>query len=72
MPMRSLSPWSGGRRLPTSDFMNEFEEFINEFDRGMFPANLAKSTFEFTPALDFEDRGDAFLVTVDLPGLKEE
>lgn len=60
MPMRSLSPWSGG-----------IEEFINEFDRGLIPAPLLRARADFTPALDMRETDEAYLLCVDLPGMKK-
>lgn len=70
MPMRSLAPWSG-RRLPTSDIFNQFEEFINEFDRSFSPGFAARSEFEYTPALDLEENDNAYMIYADLPGMKK-
>lgn len=67
MPMRSLAPWAA--RRPASDFFTQFEEFINEFDR--LPAN-ARSAGTFIPAVDIDERENAYLVTADLPGMTKE
>ncbi len=70
MPMRSLSPWMG-RRLPSNDVFNQFEEFINEFDRGFSPA-LSRAGMDFSPSVDIDEQENAYLVTADLPGMKKE
>lgn len=67
MPSRSLSPWSS--RRGNSDLMSQFEDFMSEFDRGMVPS---KGLFDFSPAVDFEEKDNQYLVTVDLPGIKKE
>lgn len=73
MPMRSLTPWRSGRRLPSSDFFNQFEEFINEFDRNFSPSNaVTRTEFDFSPSLDLEEKDNNYIVTVDLPGIKKE
>lgn len=69
MPMRSLTPWSASRRSP--DLFSQFEEFINEFDRGLTPS-LARAGLDFSPALDMEEKDNAYLVSVDLPGMKKD
>lgn len=74
MPIRSLTPLTG-RRYPTSDIYNQFEEFINDFDRAFaLPrfASAAAADTDYTPALDFEERSDSYFITVDLPGLRKE
>ncbi|WII72312.1 Hsp20/alpha crystallin family protein [Bdellovibrio sp. 22V] len=70
MPMRSLGPWVGGRRGPSHDLMSQFEEFINEFDRGLSPTRHGQ--FDFSPAVDLEEKDNAYIVTVDLPGIKRD
>lgn len=75
MPVRSVTPWSGRRNSSLSP-INQFEEFINEFDRAFAlprtsPAG-SMSGGEFAPALDFEEQADAYMIAVDLPGLKKE
>nr|BFD63698.1 Hsp20/alpha crystallin family protein [Bdellovibrio sp. HM001] len=71
MPMRSLAPWSSQRRLgSTSDLISQFEDFINDFDRG-FGSSLARSGMDFSPAVDVEEKDNAYLVTADLPGMKK-
>lgn len=75
MPIRSLAPWGGRRRIPSTDVFNQFEEFINEFDRAFALPRIsvgARAGSDFTPALDFEDRDNSYMITVDLPGLKKE
>jgi HSP20 family protein len=67
MPMRSLSPWTGRRQ---NELFNQFEEFINEFDRGLTPS--LRSTVEFSPTVDIEEKENAYLVTADIPGMKKE
>lgn len=73
MPIRSAVPL-GSARYPTLDMSHQFEEFINEFDRAFSLPRFATSepSMDFSPALDFEERGDSYLVTVDLPGLRKE
>ena len=70
MPMRSLSPWSA-RRLPSSDLFNQFEEFFNDIDRLNSPA-LRGAGMDFTPAVDIDEKDNAYLVTADIPGMKKE
>jgi len=67
MPMRSLSPWS--RR---NDLFNQFEEFVNDFDRSFSPAVFRSSGMDFSPAVDIDESQTAYLVTADLPGMKKE
>ena len=67
MPMRSLSPWTGRRQ---NELFNQFEEFINEFDRGLTPS--LRSASEFSPTVDIEEKENAYLVTADIPGMKKE
>ncbi|AHZ85222.1 HspC2 heat shock protein [Bdellovibrio bacteriovorus] len=68
--MRSLSPW-GGRRLPSSDLFSQFQDFINEFDRGESSA-LTRAGFDFSPSVDVEEKDNAYLVSADLPGMKKD
>ena len=68
MPTRGLTPWSS--RRGSGDLMSQFEEFINEFDRGFAP--MRSSTFDFSPAVDLEEKDNQYMVTVDLPGMKKE
>lgn len=70
MPMRSLAPWSG-RRSPTSDIFNQFEEFINEFDRNFSPTYAARSEYDFTPPVDLAEGDNAYTIYADLPGMKK-
>jgi HSP20 family protein len=67
--MRSLSPWSG-RRLPSNDIFSQFDDFWNQFDRGLTPATRAAQ--EFAVSVDIEEKDNAYLVTADLPGFKKE
>lgn len=71
MPMRSLTPW-GNRRLANSDFFNQFEEFINDFDRGLTPSVFRGSGMDFSPAVDIEENDTSYMVTADLPGMRKE
>lgn len=71
MTMRSLAPWVG-RRTPSNDLFNQFEEFINEFDRGFAPALTRMGGMDFSPAVDIDEQENAYLVTADLPGMKKE
>ncbi|MFS4460777.1 Hsp20/alpha crystallin family protein [Bdellovibrio sp. HCB2-146] len=64
MPSRSLSPWGGRRR----DLMNQFEEFMNDFDLLSPHSGLS----DFSPAVDIEEKDNMYLVTADLPGMKKE
>ncbi|MBO9667562.1 MAG: Hsp20/alpha crystallin family protein [Bdellovibrio sp.] len=66
---RSLSPWSA-RRVPSSDIFSQFEDFWNQFDRGLTPAT--RSMAEFSPSVDIEEKENAYLVSADLPGFKKE
>ncbi|WP_413294735.1 Hsp20/alpha crystallin family protein [Bdellovibrio sp. HCB185ZH] len=68
MSMRSLSPWSA--RRPTNDLFSQFEEFFSDMDRGYSPA--ARSTVDFSPSVDIEEKENAYIVTTDLPGFKKE
>ncbi|WP_246845864.1 Hsp20/alpha crystallin family protein [Bdellovibrio sp. ZAP7] len=68
MSMRSLSPWSA--RRPTNDLFSQFEEFFGDLDRGYTPA--ARSTMDFSPSVDIEEKENAYIVTTDLPGFKKE
>ena len=68
MPSRGLTPWSS--RRSGHDLMSQFEDFINDFDRGFLP--MRTSTLDFTPAIDLEEKDNQYLVTVDLPGMKKE
>lgn len=68
MPSRGLTPWSS--RRASNDLISQFEDFISEFDRGLSPAR--GSNFDFSPAIDFEEKDNQYLVTCDLPGMKKE
>lgn len=68
MSMRSLSPWSS--RRPTNDLFSQFEEFFGDMDRGYSPAT--RSTMDFSPSVDIEEKENAYIVTTDLPGFKKE
>ena len=68
--MRSLSLWNGRR---SNDLMSQFEDFFNDVERGFMPSLSTKTAFgDFAPALDIEEKEEAYFVTVDLPGLKKE
>lgn len=68
MPIRGLTPWHGEREPRAS----QFEEFINEFDRNFRPGSLTSSDEGFSPALDAEEKAHAYLVSLDLPGMKSK
>jgi HSP20 family protein len=69
--MRSPSPWRGQR--PSSDFFSQFEEFINEFDKGSVPTSLSRGIgADFSPAIDLEEKEGNYLISADLPGIKKE
>lgn len=72
MSMRSLSPWGGRRRQPSNSLLNQFEEFMNDFDRGFVPSALAGTGFDFSPSVDIEEKENAYLVSADLPGMKKQ
>lgn len=65
MPLRSVTPWTG---LRGSNIFNQFEDFFNEFDRGLYPTT---SGFDFTPPMELEEDDNSFLVSIDLPGMKK-
>ncbi|MNJ96647.1 Spore protein SP21 [compost metagenome] len=71
--MRALTPW-GRRHMSSPDLFNQFEEFINDFDRGIFPMSLTSrmGMADFSPAVDLEEKDGNYLVSADLPGLKKE
>lgn len=69
--MRSLTPWGGRRSLATPDLFNQFEEFINEFDRG-FPMSVSRGSLDFSPAVDIDEKDGNYVVSADLPGMKKE
>ncbi|WP_374074298.1 Hsp20/alpha crystallin family protein [Bdellovibrio bacteriovorus] len=68
MPIRGLTPWHA--QLAPRD--SQFEEFINEFDSDFRPGSLTSSEEEFSPALEVEENENAYLVSIDLPGLKKK
>lgn len=68
MPIRGLTPW----RAPITPRASQFEEFINEFDPDFRPGSLTSSEEEFSPALEVEEKESAYLVSIDLPGLKKK
>jgi HSP20 family protein len=63
--MRMVIPHSTGRLL------NELSSDVNAFFESILGEELA-STKQLTPPLDFEDRDDAYELTLDLPGLKAD
>lgn len=71
MPMRTPAPWGGRRRMGSSDLMSQFEEFINEFDRGLSPSPMTRAVVDFAPAVDMEESDKSYLLSVDLPGMKK-
>ncbi|MGZ3773160.1 MAG: Hsp20/alpha crystallin family protein [Pseudobdellovibrionaceae bacterium] len=68
MPMRFLSPWTGGSR--NLNVFDQFENFFNEFDRGIVPA-ANPSGVDFAPPIDLEEDENSYLVSIDLPGMKK-
>ena len=78
MRMKNLIPWRERRPAELeSDYplfriqkdMNRlFDEFWKDFDRPL----ARRLEREFTPVLDVAETDDAFLVTVELPGLSAE
>lgn len=65
--MRSLTTYNSRRPM---SLMNQFEQWINELDRDY---SADKNSFaDFVPAIDLQEKPDAFMVTVDLPGIKRE
>jgi len=73
--MRTPSIWRARRlpgfRLQPDEFFNQFAEFMDDFDTIHTPTLRAADT-DFSPPVDFEDHGDSYLLTADLPGLKKE
>ncbi|MGZ3794686.1 MAG: Hsp20/alpha crystallin family protein [Bdellovibrio sp.] len=67
MPLRPLSPWTGFRG---SNLINQFEDFFNDFDRGL-TSTAGKPAYDFLPPIDLQEDENAFLVTIDLPGMKK-
>jgi HSP20 family protein len=60
--MRSLTPFRSGRNAMTWD--SPFEDIFD-----FMPSNMSR---EFNAALDVEEREGAYLITVDLPGIKKD
>lgn len=64
--MRSVALY----RRPNADL---FEDLWNEFERNFSQSPVTRSSFgDFSPALDIEEKEGAYLVTVDLPGIKKD
>lgn len=67
MPLRPLTPWTG---LRGSNIFNQFEDFFNEFDRGLTPS-AGKAAYDFVPPIDLEEDENFYMVSIDLPGMKK-
>lgn len=66
--MRSLTPFRTGRSL--SNWESPFDDFFNDFEKSL--TNFMPSGMDFNPSLDIEESEGAYLVTVDLPGIKKD
>lgn len=53
---------------PLASFRNEMNEFFDRFTRELFP----ESRDNFIPRVEVKDNGSSYLLSAELPGLKEE
>jgi HSP20 family protein len=74
-----------GRRVPTgSEFFSRFDNLLGDYDREFFgddrtsakssEQNRARGTdvfADFSPAVDIEEANGMYMISADLPGLKE-
>jgi len=75
---RTPSDDSTDLAIPESGFPSVFDEFIRPFDQFMEPlfpnamSSLWTETRGKEPVIDFQDRGDHYLVTAELPGFEKK
>ena len=62
-PVRTFGLWN--------NFDDIFSEFGSGFDNSIYETSML-SDREFSPAMDVEEKEGAYLMTVDLPGIKNE
>lgn len=76
MSDKALSPLSETRRRPPADFLNQYEEFINEFDKadssGSQVEEDRKNEEKKVQAIQFKENAQEFLIIVDLPELGQK
>ncbi len=71
--MANIDVWNRGR-FPRSfsDMFREFDEAFEQMRRPYLGSQLAGGTSQFQPAVDIDESEDAYLISVDLPGIKKE
>lgn len=79
--MRNLTTNNRARRVPASwDFFSRFDDFFNDFERDLLGSSDRSLSQlqgrgmieEFSPAVDIEESEDMYMISADLPGMKEE
>lgn len=72
---KALSPRSDTQRRPPADFLNQYEEFINEVDKEDSPGSQLEEDRKrdtATSAIQFRESSSEFLVIVDWPELGQK
>lgn len=70
-PIRDLSPWSLDLASELSHIQREMNRMLDTFFRGGAPEERPFGTY-CTPPVDIREEEDAYVVEVELPGLKKE
>jgi HSP20 family protein len=75
--MRNLQTTNRQRRTPAGfDFFSRFEDFFNDFERDYYGdrslAERGENRMDFNPAADIEESDNMYLISMDLPGTKQE
>ena len=70
-PVRDLTPWTWDIGSELTHIHREMNRMLDTFSRGGTIDDGSFGTF-WTPAVDITESEDAYLVEVELPGLKKE
>lgn len=79
--MRSLQPSRGLREISPmremNRFMSQFDDFFRDMSSDVFsdrnwPEKSLAQVREFTPLADIEENDEMYLISTDLPGLKQD
>ena len=72
---KALSPRSDTQRRPPADFVNQYEEFINEVDKEDSPGSQLeeqRNSKTANPAVHFKESVSEFLIIIDWPELGQK
>jgi HSP20 family protein len=70
-PVRDLTPWGGDLLSDLSHISREMNRMFDSFVRGGVADDGSFGTF-WSPPVDIQEREDAYLVEVELPGLTKD